>query len=714
MKAMLYVGDCLCPNWFKVGGFQRYREVAKGDSKPSSSVFAVFSDSDQFMGLVGSRQAALFPNRIFADLLVRRPVPPIPIDMRLDDALVRFRDERIDHLAVADAEGRFVGVISEVSLFSTLIEQEAQSRHDREELIAKLKNELEYHRMSTMVFETTSEGVLVTDAQAHILHVNRAFTKTTGYSQDEVVGKNPSILHSGRQDADFYKTMWQALREGGSWEGELWNRRKNGEIYPEWLHVNSVRNEEDEITHYVGVFSDIGPNKEIQRELQLMAYYDTLTGLPNRRLFLDRLERAVAQSYRIKDGFSLLFIDLDRFKNINDAYGHELGDGLLKVVAQRIREVVRESDTVARLGGDEFVAILHDCHDLESSMLVVEKLRQAVNEPIMLAGHELNVSAAIGISFYPEDGETVSDIIRNADTAMYRAKEDGNGISFYHPDMSTGATERLEIESAIRRGLADGEFWLAWQPQVNLVDGTFSGAEVLARWRHDGKDISPATFIPIAESSGLIDMLGDWVFRQAVQEAVSFRQECKGCLLKLAVNFSPLQLKGEEAFRRVVEVLQEHGLPPELLEMEVTESVIMGKRAGSMDFLRRMEELGVSMAVDDFGTGYSNLSNFKQVRVDKLKIDQSFVSDLEQNEVSRQIVQAVIGMAHSLDIQVVAEGVETEAQCRILQELGCDQGQGYLFSRPVPLEDLKTLCAHCVNGQIVFPAAKDKCQLKNN
>lgn len=705
MNQVLRAGDCLCQNWLKVDAFQRYREINQGAGESQPGVFAVFSEDGVYMGLVGSYQAALFPNRIFADLLVRRPAPPISVDARLDEALVRFREERGDHLAVADAEGQFIGVISEISLFATLIEQEAQSRQEREELIAKLKADLEYRRMATMVFETTSEGVLVTDATPHILHVNRAFAQATGYSLEEVAGKNPNILHSGRQDAEFYKSMWQALRETGGWEGEIWNRRKNGEIYPEWLHINSVRDETGNVTHYVGVFSDIGPNKETQRELQQMAYYDTLTGLPNRRLFLDRLERAVAQSHRMKDGFSLLFIDLDRFKYVNDAFGHELGDGLLKIVALRIREGVRESDTVARLGGDEFVAILQDCHDMDSCMLVAEKIRQAVNEPVTLEGHELNVSAAIGISFYPEDGLTMTEIIRNADVAMYRAKEDGAGVSFYHPGMNAGATERLEIEGAIRHGLAHGEFWLAWQPLVDLMDGSVKGAEVLARWRHEGRDIPPGTFIPIAESSGLIDMLGGWVLRQAITEATEFKQKCKECSLRVAVNFSPLQLKGEEACRRVLETLQTHRMEPEMLVMEITESAIMSKRPGAMEFLSRMSDLGVSMAVDDFGTGYSNLSNLKHFRVDKLKIDQSFVCDLGQNEVSRQIVQAVINMAHSLGLRVVAEGIETEGQCTILRELGCDFGQGYLFSPPVPLKSLKELCVNCVDGKIRLSAA---------
>lgn len=700
--APLQVGDCLCRNWLKVGGFQLYSEVA-GSSELPLKVFAVFDDNDAFLGLVEDRQAALFPKRIFADLLVRRSAPPVNVKESLDRVRQLFRDERCDYLAVTDEAKQFIGVVSEVSLFTALIEQEARSIQERETLITKLKSELEYHEMATLAFDTTSEGVLITDATPRIVHVNRAFTETTGYSLEEVLGKNPNVLHSGRQGAEFYKTMWQTLRETGGWEGELWNRRKNGEVYPEWLHINNVRDEHGHITHYVGVFSDIGPNKEIQHELQKLAYYDPLTGLPNRRLFMDRLEQTVAQSYRLKDGFSLLFIDLDRFKNINDAYGHELGDDLLKVVARRIREAVRESDTVARLGGDEFVAILLDCHDAHSALQVVEKIRESVSVPIVLGGHELNVTAAIGISFYPEDAVSVSDIIRNADAAMYRAKVDGAGASFYQQGMNAGVSERLETEVAIRRGLANGEFHLAWQPQVDLTDGTLSGAEVLARWSHDGKDIPPGTFIPIAEGSGLIDMLGDWVFRQAVLEAVEFRKACAGCPLKVAVNFSPFQLKGESAFQTVSDILDEHNYPADMLEIEVTESAIMGKRPGAAEFLRRMGEAGIALAVDDFGTGYSNFSNLKQFRVSKLKIDQSFVCDLEQNQASRQIVRAVISMAHSLELKVMAEGIETAAQLEILRELGCDYGQGFFISRPVPMSSLKECCANCVEGKIVMP-----------
>jgi diguanylate cyclase (GGDEF)-like protein/PAS domain S-box-containing protein len=698
MNTMLRVGDCLCQCWLKVGYFQKYSEVMADQAALLAKVFAVFAEDGRFMGLVGNRQAALFPKRIFADLLVRRAADPVFFKDSLDEILHRFGDEHCEHLAVFDDTQQFVGVISEVSLFSTLIEQERSLRREREQMIIELKHELEYRKMATLAFDTTSEGILVTDAAGRIISVNQSFVDTTGYQPDEVIGKNPRLLQSGRQGMDFYRDMWSVLRAQGSWQGEIWNQRKNGEVYPEWLHINRLCDDKGKATYYVGVFSDIGPNKEIQRELQQMAYYDPLTGLPNRRLFMDRLEQTIHQSHRMQDGFALLFIDLDRFKNINDAYGHELGDGLLKIVAKRIREVVRDRDTVARLGGDEFTAILHDCHTVADIMQVVEKIRATISEPILLGGHELAVSAAIGISLYPEDGSTVTEVIRNSDVAMYRAKEEDMGISFYQPEMNAGVAERLEIESGIRSGLANGEFWLAWQAQVNLTDGSLCGTEVLARWSHDGREIPPSVFIPIAENAGLIDLLGGWVFRHAVIEASELKKQCPHCTFKMAVNFSPLQLKGGGAFQVVSDVLAEYDFLAESLEIEVTESAIMSKRPGATEFLRQAGAMGIAVAVDDFGTGYSNLSNLKQFHVDKLKIDQSFVADLTHNKISRQIVQAVIGMAHSIDLKVLAEGIETQAQLDILRELGCDYGQGYLFSRPVPMSEFKVMCQHSVNG----------------
>lgn len=702
MNAMLHAGDCLCHRWLKVGYLQRYSEVMSTQTAQSPKVFAVFDDDETFMGLVSNRQAALFPRRIFADLLVRRATIPVSSQAPLDEILRRFSEEHCEYLAVFDHNVQFIGVISEVSLFTTLIEQERALRGERERLITELKHELEYRKMATLAFDTTSEGILVTDAGGHIISVNQSFTRTTGYQADEVMGKNPRFLQSGRQDAVFYREMWGGLRANGNWQGEIWNRRKNGEVYPEWLHINRLCDEKGKASYYVGVFSDIGPNKEIQRELQQMAYYDPLTNLPNRRLFMDRLEQTIQQSHRLNDGFALLFIDLNRFKNINDAYGHEFGDGLLKIVAKRIREVVRDRDTVARLGGDEFTVILHDCHQMMDIMLVVEKIRAAVNEPIVLGRHELTITAAIGISLYPEDGHNVTEVIRNSDVAMYRAKEEDIGISFYQPEMNTGVAERLEIESSIRAGLANGEFWLAWQPQVNLADGTLSGTEVLARWQHDGREIPPSVFIPIAENAGLIDLLGSWVFRRAVIEASELKKQCPHCSFKMAVNFSPLQLKGSRAFQIVSDVLAEYDFLAESLEIEVTESAIMSKRPGASEFLRQAGAMGIAVAVDDFGTGYSNLANLKQFHVDKLKIDQSFVADLNHNKISRQIVQAVIGMAHSIDLKVLAEGIETQAQLDILRELGCDYGQGYFFSRPVPMHEFKALCSYCEAGKVIF------------
>lgn len=685
MKPGLRMADCLCRAWGKVDGLQRYREVASPSPEaPAPHVFAVFSEDGVFQGLVTPREAALFPNRVFADLLVRRAAPTVSADLAAEEGLTRLIEAQSDHLAVVDADGGFAGVVCAESILAALTK--------------KLEEEIEYHRLATLVFDTTSEGILITDRNATIIHVNRAFTETTGYTLEDVVGKKPNILHSGRHEAEFYRAMWKSLRLTGKWEGELWNRRKNGDIYPEWLHINAVRGENGEVTHYVGVFSDMGPHKELQYELQRLAYYDVLTGLPNRRLFLDRLERAIALSQRTGEGFSLLFVDLDRFKNINDAYGHGLGDALLVEAARRLREAIRDSDTVARLGGDEFIVLLADCRDAESGQRVADKLREVLAEPIRVGEHEFSISATIGIALHPEDGVTATDLLRSADVAMYHAKAEQLGSSFFRAEILAQVQQMLAMENAIRRGLADGEFWLAWQPQVDLASGALVGLEALARWRHDGRDVSPAEFIPVAEKTGLIQLLGEWVFRQAAAEAVAFRKGCDHCPVRIAVNVSPLQLEGRKTVDRMARTLDEHGLPPEIVEIEVTESALMNTRGDAGDFLHAVAESGMALAVDDFGTGYSNLANLKRVQVDRLKIDMSFVRDLEHDEADRQIVQAVIAMAHGLGIEVVAEGIETPVQLRMLREKGCDVGQGYLFSRPVRLEEMEAFCNGCLHG----------------
>jgi len=684
MSSVLQVKDYLCTRMLKVGAFQKYRDVIV-ESEARPNVFAVFDMEDVFLGLVTVNQAGLFPARVFSDLLVRKEPQPILLNTPLDEVMARFKVEKSEFIAVID-NGKFVGVVSEPSLFAGLVK--------------KLEAELDYSKLASLVFENTSEGILIADPAAHIIHVNSAFTKTTGYQLEEVVGKTPNILHSGYQDKGFYEGMWRALLEIGEWEGELWNRRKNGDIYPEWLHINAVHDADGRVVNYVGVFSDIGPNKEIQRKLQQLAFFDPLTALPNRRLFNDRLEHTVLQAGRQNEVFALLFIDLNRFKNINDAFGHATGDKLLKHVAASISRSVRECDTVARLGGDEFTVILSDCHEIRSAVAVANKIGHALNDPIAFDGHEFLASAAIGISLYPVDGVTAEEMTQSADVAMFNAKSEGVGFRFYSPEMNSGIADQLAIESAIRNGVEKGAFWLAWQPQVNLADNTIIGAEVLARWRHEGRDIPPCQFIPIAENSGQIGMLGDWIFRAALAEADEFNKffDCRS--FQVAVNFSPLQLKNDDASQLVSEMLEKYHFNHGCLEVEITESALVDGQQGATSFLSKLRELGVAVAIDDFGTGYSNLSILKRFHIDKLKIDQSFVFDLAKNQTSRQIVEAIIKMAHSLGMSTLAEGVETKEHADMLREMGCDYAQGYFFSRPIAMNELKKLYVPCADGKV--------------
>lgn len=691
MNSGMQVKDCLCSRMLKVGSLQKYLNVVC-DSEIKPNVFAVFDSEENFLGLVPTNHAGLFPGRIFSDLLVRREPQPCVLSTPLDELLNRFKQEKCEFIAVVD-DGKFAGVVSEYSLFSGLIK--------------KLESELDYRKLASLVFENTSEGIMITDPTGSIIHINRAFTRTTGYQLEEVLGKSAKLLHSGCQDNAFYAEMWKALLEIGEWEGELWNRCKNGDIYPEWLHINSVHDANGKVINYVGVFSDIGPNKEIQRKLQQLAFYDPLTSLPNRRLFNDRLEQTIAQANRQNEVFALLFIDLNRFKNINDAFGHNTGDNLLKHVAGAISRAVRECDTVARLGGDEFVVILADSREGRSAVAVAEKISNALNEQIIFDGHEFLASASIGIAFYPEDGASAEELIKGADVAMFHAKRDGVGFRFYKKEMNSGVAKQLLLETAIRHGLAAGEFWLAWQPQVKLSDGTISGVEVLARWRHEGQDVPPSHFITVAENSGQIVQLGDWIFKTALSEAFDFKKSCVCRPFQVAVNFSPLQLKNDGASQTLSEMLKKYHFEHGCLEVEITESALFDGQQGAMEFLTQLKELGVGVAIDDFGTGYSNLSNLKRFHIDKLKIDQSFVFDLTQSLTSRQIVEAIIKMAHSLGMVTLAEGVETKEHADLLRDMGCDYAQGFFFSHPIPMKELKELCLHSVNNKVYLGDAHD-------
>jgi diguanylate cyclase (GGDEF)-like protein/PAS domain S-box-containing protein len=542
-------------------------------------------------------------------------------------------------------------------------------------------------RQAATVFENTSEGVMITGPDLRIAAVNQAFTRITGYSEDEVRGREPNILRSGRHADDYYRQMWSAIDSTGRWQGEIWNRRKDHVEYPEWLNISVVRDDAGAVINYIGVFSDITSIKEAQDKLEYTAHHDALTGLPNRLLFRDRMEQALASAHRTGAGVALLFIDLDRFKLINDTLGHEAGDLLLQAVTQRLVECMREEDTVARMGGDEFVVIQKGIGHPEDAALLATRMLASINRPLMLAGHEIVASLSIGISLYPQDGNDASTLLKNADAAMYRAKDNGRNCYQYYSDEMRGAgLERLELESDLCQALQRGEFRVYYQPQVELASGRIVGAEALARWQHPTRGlISPAVFIPMAEDNGMIGPIGEWVLNTACADAMAW-QRAGLPPLRMAVNVSGRQIGNDHVVEKVAAALKHSGLAPQFLEIEVTESVVMQDAARAISTLSALQAMGVTLAIDDFGTGYSSLSYLKRFPINKLKIDKSFIDGLQDSPDDAAIAMAIIVMAHSLRHTVIAEGVETAAQVEFLRAYGCDEMQGYYFSCPLPEE----------------------------
>lgn len=562
---------------------------------------------------------------------------------------------------------------------------DTKDRAERQRMEEKL-------RLSDQVFESSAEGMLVTDKEARILVVNPAFSLMTGYSQAEVVGQTPRLLRSGRHDADFYREMWTSVLEAGQWMGEIWNRRKDGEIYPGWLTISAVRNAQGEVIHYIGACSDLTKERRTEERIHHLAYYDGLTGLPNRLLLEDRLRLTLVQAHRSGGGVAVLFLDLDRFKDVNDSLGHPVGDRLLQAVAQRLGECLREGDTAARWGGDEFVVLLQDLGGeqraaAQRASVVAEKIQQALSEAVTFDGLEVLVTPSTGIALYPWDADNATDLIKYADTAMYQAKAQGrNNFQFYAAPMHTAVTARLFLENELRRALQRCEFSLHYQPQVDIASGRITGAEALLRWRHPVRaDIPPAEFIPLAEETGQILAIGDWVLDTAWAQYCTWRAADLR-LPSLSVNVSPRQFQQTDFIRRVEALVGKAEPNGWHLELEVTEGTLMQCSEGVRAALDALKARGVKLAVDDFGTGYASLGSLRRFPINELKIDQSFVRDITSDPDDAAIVRAIIAMAQGLDLRIVAEGVETQAQLACLQQLGCPEYQGYLFSRPLPAE----------------------------
>jgi diguanylate cyclase (GGDEF)-like protein/PAS domain S-box-containing protein len=550
-------------------------------------------------------------------------------------------------------------------------------------------------RISAIAFESQS-GMIVTGPDGVILRVNRAFTALTGYSTQEVLGQTPRLLSSGRHEKAFFEAMWNTLKETGHWQGEIWNRRKNGMVFAEWLTISAVTAPDGSVTHYVGTYSDITENKDAIAEIHRLAYYDPLTHLPNRRLLQDRLGQELAAAIRNGLHGAILFLDLDNFKTLNDTRGHDAGDRLLIEVARRLRAAVREGDIVGRLGGDEFVVLLQDLSaEAEAAAIqtkqVGEKVLDALTRPYNFDDYEFQCSASIGIRLYREQG-TVEELLRHADIAMYQAKTTGGkSLCFFDPIMQTMVTSRADMEKDLRCALEQNQFKLYFQSQV-FGNRRIVGAEVLLRWQHPEQGlVSPVDFIPLAEKTSLIIPIGQWVLETACAQLKSWEDNSVIHHVQLAVNVSTRQFRQPDFVAQIKQALSSNAISSELLKLELTESLILDNIHDTLVKMHALREIGVRFSLDDFGTGYSSFSYLTQLPLDQLKIDRSFVRNIGIKSTDAIIVQTIIGMAHNLGIEVIAEGVETEAQRDFLEQHGCSAWQGYLFSKPVPIEEFEQL-----------------------
>jgi len=570
------------------------------------------------------------------------------------------------------------------------------SRLNLELLIAQQSDDLDSAtkelKLAESVFRDSIESILITDKTGLILRVNPAFTKITGYSAGEVIGKNPRILNSGQHDAAFFDKFWQSLLTKHSWQGELWNKSKTGHIFPVSQTVTAVKDKNNEVIHYISIFNDITERKATEERIHHLAHFDILTGLHNRLSFNGQLKNAIARAKRANKKMAILYLDLDNFKVINDASGHSVGDLLLKSVANRLKIVLRDEDTIARLGGDEFVILLPNIEQGQSAGSVADKILFVMNKPILLESTELVVTCSMGISIFPENGDNADTLLKNADVAMYRAKDTGrNMFQFFNNDMNTQAHERLLLLSDLRKALENDEFILHYQAQIDIHSGKILGCEALIRWHHAQKGmIPPNKFISIAEDSGLIKEIGNWVIREACTQQ---QRWYKAGLpeLQMAVNLSGRQFSNQQLIHEIKRIIDDTGIKPKHLELELTESTIMENVDENIETLQQLKEMGVQLAIDDFGTGYSSMAYLKRFPINRLKVDQSFVRDIVDDADNTVIVNAIISLGHNLHMNVIAEGVETIEQLTFLKQNGCDMVQGYYFSKPIIASEFETL-----------------------
>lgn len=548
-------------------------------------------------------------------------------------------------------------------------------------------------RLAALVYRNSSEAMMITDEQDRIIGINPAFTKTTGFTEDDVVGQTPSVLNSGHHDDAFFRSMSQELEQTGKWQGEIWNRRKNGEEFVEWLTIDTIHDAQGRVHRRVALFSDLTEKKRADALIWTQANYDALTELPNRQLFIDRLTHGIKRARRNRTQLALLYVDLDRFKEVNDTLGHIEGDRLLLTASRRIRGSVRESDTVARVGGDEFTVILNELTDMTAPARVAQKILSALGEPYRLSDEDAFISASIGIAVYPDDGEKAENLLKNADQAMSAAKREGrNRFSHFQESMEKASQHRLCMVREIKHALATNQFEVHYQPIVNMATDHIEKAEALVRWRHPKRGwVSPADFIPIAEETGSIHQIGTQIFQEATRRARQWRERYQASF-QISVNRSPVEFLAEPSGEdEWLSHMRQIAMPGHGVVLEITEGVLLKAGPRTNHRLQQFRDAGIQIAIDDFGTGYSSLAYLKRFEVDYVKIDKTFVSHLETDAADRAIAEAIVVMAHKLGFKVIAEGIETEAQRQFLQAMGCDYAQGYLFSRPVKADVFEEL-----------------------
>ncbi|KQQ36184.1 motility regulator [Duganella sp. Leaf126] len=602
-----------------------------------------------------------------------------------------FQAEEI--LARTDAHVRLGRAQNALALERATLEQRVAERTAElaREVEQRRANE-EFMRLSARVFEATRDAIVVTDPQANIVATNPAFTQISGYTREEVLGHSITMLHAGEQDAANLAAIVQAVVHSGHWSGELLARRKNGETYPGLLSASTLRNEAGEVTNHVALFLDITERKAEQHLIDFLSHHDALTGLPNRLLARQRFEQALAGARRDGRCVSVLCLDLDRFRSINDSYGHEVGDKALQVVSHFLTEAVREGDIVTRQGGDEFQIVVQDDAELGATVALAQKILAGLRRELVIDGQQIMVTASIGIAVSLTDGDSFDELVRNADTALYRAKETGrDNYAFFTERMDAAIRDKLAIQSQLRGAIARNEFEVHYQPQMSLHDGKLAGAEALLRWNNAvlGR-VPPNRFIPLAEEYGLVNSIGDWVLESVCAQIRVWQDQGLG-EIKVAVNLAASQFANDATVPYVESTLRRFGIAPSCLGLEITEGTVMGDPDKAVAALHRLKDIGVSISLDDFGTGYSSLGYLKRFPIDTLKIDKSFVDDVTTSASDAAIALSVISLAHNLNMQVIAEGVETREQVQFLTERGCDEMQGYFFSRPVSADEFTAL-----------------------